>query len=87
MIAVNYTQFRDQMKKHMDMVTDNYESVIVTRKENKNIVVLSEEVYNNLLENLHIVSSKANYDWLIESKRQLDRGSTIVHELIEVPDE
>lgn len=71
MIAVNYSQFRDQMKTQMDLVTDNYETVIVTRKENKNVVVLSEDVYNNLMENLHVMGNKANYDWLMESKKQL----------------
>ena len=35
MLAVNYTQFRNEMKSHMDLVTDDYKTVIVTRKENK----------------------------------------------------
>ena len=52
MIAVNYTEFRNQMKNHLDLVTDDYETVVVTRKENKNVVVISEESYNNLLENI-----------------------------------
>jgi len=33
---------------------------------------MSEELYNNLLENNYIVSSKANYEWLMESKEQLE---------------
>ena len=32
MLAVNYTQFRNEMKSHMDLVTYDYETVIVTRK-------------------------------------------------------
>ena len=74
MIAVNYTQFRDQMKKHMDYVSDDYETLIVTRKENKNVVMISEKMYNNFLENMHLLGSKANYDWLMESKSQLESG-------------
>ena len=31
MLAVNYTNLRDNMKKYMDKVTDDYETVIVTR--------------------------------------------------------
>lgn len=34
MIAVKDTQFRNEMKSHMDLVTDDYETMIVTRKEN-----------------------------------------------------
>lgn len=70
------------MKAYMDDVTDNYEMVIVTRKDNKNVVMMSEEVYNNLMENLHIMEDKANYEWLMESKKQLDEGLTKPHQLI-----
>ena len=50
MLAVNYTNLRDNMKAYMDKVTDDYETMIVTRKDNKNVVMLSEEAYNNLME-------------------------------------
>ena len=33
---------------------------------------MSEELDNNLMENNYIVSSKANYEWLMESKEQLE---------------
>ena len=82
MIAVNYTNLRENMKAYMDDVTDNYEMVIVTRKDNKNVVMMSEEVYNNLMENLHIMEDKANYEWLMESKKQLDEGLAKSHQLI-----
>ena len=55
MLAVNYTNLRDNMKAYMDKVTDDYETMIVTRKDNKNVVMLSEEVYNNLMEAKDIV--------------------------------
>lgn len=87
MIAVNYTQFRNGMKSHMDLVTDDYEAMVVTRKENKNVVIISEETYNNLLENIHVMGNKANYDWLMESKKQLESGRAKRKELIEVIDE
>lgn len=35
MLAVNYTNLRDNMKTYMDRVTDDYETMIVTRKDNK----------------------------------------------------
>lgn len=82
MIAVNYTNLRENMKAYMDDVTDNYEMVIVTRKDNKNVVMMSEEVYNNLMENLHIMEDKANYEWLMESKKQLDEELAKSHQLI-----
>ena len=55
MLAVNYTTLRDNMKTYMDKVTDDYETIIVTRKDNKNVVLLSEESYNNLMENVYVM--------------------------------
>ena len=84
MLSVNYTNLRENMKSYMDKVTDDYETMIVTRKDNKNVVMLSEESYNNLMENIHVMGNKANYDWLMESKEQLEKGNCIKKELIEV---
>ena len=84
MLAVNYTTLRENMKMYMDKVTDDYETVIVTRKDNKNVVMLSEESYNNLMENIYVMGNKANYDWLAESKAQLEKGNMSSHKLIEV---
>lgn len=83
MLAVNYTNLRDNMKSYMDMITDDYETMIVTRKDNKNVVMISEETYNNLMENVYVMGDKANYDWLMESKTQLERGNVAKHNLIE----
>ncbi len=84
MLAVNYTNLRDNMKTYMDKVTDDYETMIVTRKDNKNVVMLSEETYNNLMENVYVMGDKANYDWLMESKAQLENGNFSVKKLAEV---
>ena len=84
MLAVNYTTLRENMKTYMDKVSDDYETMIVTRKNNKNVVILSEESYNNMLENMYVMGEKCNYDRLLESKEQLENGMTAMHELIEV---
>ena len=83
MLAVNYTNLRENLKSYMDKVNDNYETVIITRKNNKNIVMMSEETYNNLMENNYITGTRANYEWLMESKSQLERNMLKEHELIE----
>ena len=81
MLAVNYTTLRDNMKTYMDKITDDYETMIVTRKDNKNVVMLSEESYNNMMENIYVMGNKSNYDWLIESKAQLENGMVSTHDL------
>ena len=82
MLAVNYTNLRENMKHYMDVDTDDYETMIVTRKDNKNVVMISEESYNNLIENVYVMGNKANYDWLMESKAQLENGNLQKHDLL-----
>lgn len=84
MLAVNYTTLRENMKTYMDKITDDYETMIVTRKDNKNVVMLSEESYNNLMENIYVMGNKSNLDWLMESKSQLENGMVSLRELSEV---
>lgn len=73
------------MYKIKNTSSDNdYETMIVTRKDNKNVIMLSEESYNNLMENIYVFGNKNNYDWLMESKAQLKHGKFTAHDLIEV---
>ena len=82
-MAVNYTSLRKNMKSYFDKVVNEYETMVVTRKNNENVVVLSEDTYNNLMENIHVLGNKENYDWLTESKKQLEEGNQKIHDLIE----
>ena len=83
MLAVNYSNMRDNFKDYCDKVTDDYETVIVTRKKKKNVVMISLEEYNNMKENLYIMSNKKDYDRLVTSKKQLEAGKGTVAKSIE----
>ena len=48
MLAVNYSTIRNHLKDYCDQATDNHETVIVTRKGEKNVVIMSLERYNQL---------------------------------------
>ncbi len=48
MLATNYTILRSNLKHYCDKVTDENEVVIITRKNEKNIVMISLEEYNKL---------------------------------------
>lgn len=43
MLAVNYSTIRNNLKDYCDKVTDFSETVIVTRKGEKNVVMMSLE--------------------------------------------
>ncbi len=49
MIAVNYSTIRNDLKSYCDKATDLGETIIVTRKGEKNVVILSLEQYNELI--------------------------------------
>lgn len=48
MLAVNYSTIRENLKTYCDRVTDNNETVIVTRKGEKNVVIISLDEWNSL---------------------------------------
>lgn len=77
-------EIKIELKSEMDKVTDEYETMIITRKDNKNVVMLSEESYNNMIENIYVMGNKSNYNWLMESKTQLEKGMVSTRELSKV---
>ncbi|HCC34424.1 MAG TPA: prevent-host-death protein [Ruminococcaceae bacterium] len=82
MIAVNYTNARENFKKYCDAAVQDFETVIVTRKQGENVVIMSEAEYNNLLENLYVRSSKKDYQMLLDSIDQLKKGKGKSRELV-----
>ena len=84
MLAVNYSTIRNSLKTYCDEATDNDETVIVTRKDEKNVVILSLEKYNQ------ITKAARNAEYLSMIDRgiaQLSSGKGQQHELIEVEDD
>lgn len=84
MLAVNYSTIRNNLKSYCDQATDNNEIVIVTRKNEKNIVIMSLEQYNEIMKAARNTEYLAKIDRGIE---QLENGGGTAHELIEVEDE
>ena len=48
MLAVNYSTIRENLKSYCDKVTELNETVIVTRKNEKNVVIISLDEWNSL---------------------------------------
>ena len=83
MIAANFTEFRTALKKFLDNVENNHETLVIKRKSGKAAVVISLEEYNSIMETVHLLSSKANADRLYQSIQQMKKGETVSHDLIE----
>ena len=83
MIAANFTEFRSELRKFLDNVENNHETLIIKRKSGKGAVMISLDEYNSIMETVHLLSSKANAVRLYESIQQMRKGETVNHELIE----
>ena len=77
MIAANYSEFRANMKKYLDEVEENQETLILKRTTGKGTVVISLEEYNSLIETQYILSSEKNAQRLRESIQQMNHKDTI----------
>lgn len=81
MLAVNYSTIRNNLKGYCDEAADNGETVIVTRKDEKNVVIISLEKYNQIMK----MARNAEYLAMIDRGiAQLESGNGQQHELIEV---
>lgn len=81
MLAVNYSTIQNNLKDYCDKASDFQETVIVTRKNEKNVVLMSLEKYNQL------EKAARNNEYLAMLDRgisQLEAGKGQEHELIEV---
>ena len=80
MIAANYSTLRDNLKDYCDKVCDDNETLVVTRKADRNVVLISIERYTEM----ERAERNLNYLTKIEKAfEQLYSGNGQVHELIE----
>ncbi len=82
MKVINYTDLRLNLKHWLDSVVDNVEEVIIKRKGQKDLVLISLEEYNSLVETNYLLSGK-NREVLLESVKEVKEGNKTYQELIE----
>ena len=83
MKAVNYTELRKNMKTHLDQVCEDHDPLIVTRKDNKNVVILSMDEYNGIVETEYLLSTKANRDHLLKAIDEVRQGKNLIQVKLE----
>ncbi len=80
MVAANYTTVRNNLKDYCDKASDENEIVLVTRKKEKNVVIMSLDRLNQIEKDLR----NARYMAKIERGfAQIEAGLGITHDLIE----
>ncbi|MFU8843840.1 MAG: type II toxin-antitoxin system Phd/YefM family antitoxin [Bacteroidales bacterium] len=83
MITTTISDFRKDIKRYLDNVTENFETLIIHRGKDNGVVVISLEEYNSLRATQHELSSKVNEQRLDSAIEKLKNGSSFHKDLIE----
>jgi len=83
MNVLTYSQARSNLAKTMDKVCDDHSPIIVTRKNQRSVVMISLEDYQALEETAYLLRSPKNARRLLESVAELESGGGTERELAE----
>ena len=83
MRAISYTLARGNLAQTMKKVCEDHDPVIITRKNNDAVVMLSLEDYEALNETAYLLQSPKNAKRLLQSIEQLEKGKGRKRGLIE----
>jgi antitoxin YefM len=83
MLSTTISDFRKDIKKYLDKVSNNFETLIINRGKDSGIVIISLEEYNSMIATNHELSSKRNEQRLDAAISKLDKSEGIERKLIE----
>ena len=83
MNAITYSKARSNLSKTIQRVCDDHDPVIITKKSEKSVVMISLEDYESLEETAYLLKSPKNTLRLLESIKELEGGNGTERELIE----
>lgn len=83
MQVLNYSDFRKNLASSLNSVNNDKEIVVVSRTKGKHVVVMDLDEYNAIQETLHLTSSPANRQRLIQSIQEMNEGKFESRKLID----
>jgi antitoxin YefM len=82
MLTTAFSDFRKDLKKYLDRVTQNFETLIINRGKDTGVVVMSLDEYNSLMATNHELSSRINEKRLDSAIEKLNKGNSFQKDLI-----
>ena len=82
MDAITYTQARQNFTGTMKKVCDDHAPLIITRKNEPPVVMMSLEDYNSTQESMYLLRSPVNSARLLKAVEDVKKGKVIVHDLL-----
>jgi antitoxin YefM len=83
MLTTTISDFRKNIKRYLDKVTENFETLIINRGKDNGVVIISLDEYNSLAATQHELSSNINETRLDSAIEKLNNGHSFPKELIE----
>jgi antitoxin YefM len=83
MITTSISDFRKDIKKYLDRVTENFETLIINRGNDKGVVIISLEEYNSLTATQYELSSRSNEERLDSAIEKLKSGDSFEKNLLD----
>jgi antitoxin YefM len=81
MDTISFTTAKENLANTMANVCKDHTPIIITRKNEAPVVMMSLEDYNAMQETAYLLSSPANARNLLESIEELEAGDVIEREL------
>ena len=77
MRIVSFSEARGNLKTVIDKTVEDADVTIITRRGSANAVLLSEELFNSLMETVYLLRTPANAAHLARSMAQDQAGETL----------
>lgn len=72
---VSYSDVRAHLKTYLDYVTLNNEIVIINRKNDEDVIMMTRKDYDSIEETLYILSSPKNRERIFNSIKNQGKGA------------
>ena len=83
MITTTISDFRKDIKRYLDSVTKNFETLIINRGKDNGVVIMSLDEYNSLTATQHELSSKSNERRLDSAIEKLKSGESFEKNILD----
>lgn len=71
MKSITFSDFRNQLKYYLDQVADDHSQLLIKRTRGEDVIVMSKEDYETIMETFYLISNTNNAVHLAKSLEQI----------------